>query len=78
MWGMDYVEIFRNYDAMEQDANLLIFIEHDNGRVYNIHEPRINFLSLNKTLKSKVDYILGEYNNNLDNVELYMFCWQAL
>jgi len=71
---MDYVELFRSYDAIEQDANLPIFIEHDNGRVYNIHEPRINLLSLNKTVKSKVDYILGEYNNNLDNVELYMFC----
>ena len=64
-------ELFRCNDATGQDRDLPILIEHDNGKVDYIHEPRINLLSSKKTVKSKVDYILGEYNNHPDNVELY-------
>ncbi len=64
-------ELFRCYDAMGKDKILPILVEHDNGMVGYIRKPRIHLLSSKQTVKSKVDYILGEYNEYPDNIKLY-------
>lgn len=64
-------ELFRYYDATSQDRDLPILVEHDNGMVGYIREPRINLLSAKQTVEKKVDYILGEYHEFPSKDELY-------
>ncbi len=45
-------ELFRCHDVL---------LEHDNGMVGYIREPRINLLTSKQTVEGKVDYILEEY-----------------
>lgn len=54
-------ELFRCHDATGVDYEFPILLEHDNGMVGYIREPRINLLTSKQTVEGKVDYILEEY-----------------
>ncbi len=64
-------ELFRCYDATGFDNCLPILVEHDNGAVGYICEPRINLLSSKQTIEGKVDYILEEYHDHPIREGLY-------
>ena len=55
-------ELFRCYDATGVDHDFPVLVEHDNGMMGYIREPRVNLLTSKQTVKGKVDYILGEYH----------------
>ena len=57
-------ELFRCYDATG-------LLEHDNGMVGYIREPRINLLTSKQTVEGKVDYILEEYHEVSERKCLY-------
>ena len=65
-------ELFRCYEATVIGKNLPILVEHDNGMVGYIREPRIRLLVSKRTVESKVDYILEEYHDNPEKESLYM------
>lgn len=54
-------ELFRCHNATGVDYEFPILLEHDNGMVGYIREPRINLLTSKQTVEGKVDYILEEY-----------------
>ena len=64
-------ELFRCFDATVIDKDLPILVEHDNGMVGYIREPRINLLTSKQTVEGKVDYILEEYHEVHEKESLY-------
>ena len=64
-------ELFREYDATAVDKELPLLIECNNGMVGYIREPRKNLLSSKQTVKSKVEFILQEYNEYQDVKMIY-------
>ena len=54
-------ELFRCYDATGVDNEMPILVEHDNGMVGYICEPRINILQPKQIVKDKVSSILNNY-----------------
>ena len=64
-------ELFRCYDATFIDKDLPILVEHDNGLVGYVREPRINLLTSKQTVAGKVDYILEEYHEVPEKENLY-------
>lgn len=67
-WACAY--LFRCYDAININC-LPVLVEHDNGVVGYIREPRINLLSSKQTIEGKVDYILEGYHKHPKREELY-------
>ena len=64
-------ELFRCYDATGVDNEFPVLLEHDNGMVGYIREPRINLLTSKQTVEGKVNYILSEYHENPKSDGLY-------
>ena len=64
-------ELFRCYDATGVDNEFPVLLEHDNGMVGYIREPRINLLTSKQTVEGKVDYILEEYHEVSERKCLY-------
>ena len=64
-------ELFRCHDATGVDYEFPILLEHDNGMVGYIREPRINLLTSKQTVEGKVDYILEEYHEVSERKCLY-------
>lgn len=64
-------ELFRYYNATSYDRDLPLLVEHYNGMVGYIREPRENLLTSKQTIEGKVDYILGEYHEHPAKEELY-------
>ena len=64
-------ELFRCYDATGVDNEFPVLLEHDNGMVGYIREPRINLLTSTQTVEGKVDYILEEYHEVSERKCLY-------
>ena len=64
-------ELFRCHDATGVDYEFPILLEHDNGMVGYIREPRINLLTSKQTVEGKVDYILEEYHEVSEKKCLY-------
>ena len=64
-------ELFRCYDAIGVDYEFPVLVEHDNGMVGYIREPRIKLLTSQQTVKDKVDYILDEYHEHPKREGLY-------
>ena len=49
-------ELFRCHNATGVDKEFPVLLEHDNGMVGYIREPRINLLTSKQTVEGKVDY----------------------
>ena len=64
-------ELFRSHDATGVDYEFPVLLEHDNGMVGYIREPRINLLTSKQTVEGKVDYILEEYHEVSERKCLY-------
>lgn len=64
-------ELFRCYDATGVDHDFPVLVEHDNGMMGYIREPRVNLLTSKQTVEDKVDYILSEYHENPKSDCLY-------
>ena len=64
-------ELFRCHDATGVDNEFPVLLEHDNGMVGYIREPRINLLTSKQTVEGKVDYILEEYHEVSERKCLY-------
>lgn len=64
-------ELFRCYDATGVDNELPVLVEHDNGMMGYIREPRVNLLTSKQTVEDKVDYILSVYHENPKSDCLY-------
>ena len=58
-------ELFRCYDATDVDHEFPILVEHDNGMVGYIREPRVNLLSPKQNEVGKVNNILYQYHDNV-------------
>ena len=64
-------ELFRCHNATGVDNEFPALLEHDNGMVGYIREPRINLLTSKQTVEGKVDYILEEYHEVSERKCLY-------
>ena len=64
-------ELFRCFDATGVNHELPVLVEHNNGMVGYIREPRINILSSKQMIEGKVDYILEGYHKHPKREELY-------
>ena len=66
-------ELFRCYDATGVDHDFPVLVEHDNGMMGYIREPRVNLLSPKQNEVGKVNNILYQYHDNVrpDNETLY-------
>ena len=58
-------ELFRCYDATGVDHDFPVLVEHDNGMMGYIREPRVNLLSPKQNEVGKVNNILYQYHENV-------------
>ena len=58
-------ELFRCYDATGVDHVFPVLVEHDNGMMGYIREPRVNLLSPKQNEVGKVNNILYQYHDNV-------------
>lgn len=58
-------ELFRCYDATGVDHDFPVLVEHDNGMMGYIREPRVNLLSPKQDEVGKVNNILYQYHDNV-------------
>jgi hypothetical protein len=58
-------ELFRCYDATGVDHDFPVLVEHDNGMMGYIREPRVNLLSPKQNEVGKVNNILYQYHDNV-------------
>ena len=58
-------ELFRCYDATGVDKAFPVLVEHDNGMMSYIREPRVNLLSPKQNEVGKVNNILYQYHDNV-------------
>ena len=57
-------ELFRCYDATGVDHDFPVLVEHDNGMMGYIREPRVNLLRSKQSVEDKVNNILYQYHDN--------------
>lgn len=60
-------ELFRCYDATGVDHDFPVLVEHDNGMMGYIREPRVNLLRSNQSVEDKVNNILYQYHDNVQS-----------
>ena len=60
-------ELFRCYDATGVDHDFPVLVEHDNGMMGYIREPRVNLLSSKQNEVGKVNNILYQYHDNIQS-----------
>ena len=58
-------ELFRCCDAIGVDHDFPVLVEHDNGMMSYIREPRVNLLSPKQNEVGKVNNILYQYHDNV-------------
>ena len=58
-------DLFRCYDATGVDHDFPVLVEHDNGMMGYIREPRVNLLSPKQDEVGKVNNILYQYHDNV-------------
>ena len=58
-------ELFRCYDATGVDHDFPVLVEHDNGMMGYIREPRVNLLRPKQNEVGKVNNILYQYHDNV-------------
>ena len=58
-------ELFRCYDATGVDHDFPVLVEHDNGMMGYVREPRVNLLSPKQNEVGKVNNILYQYHEDV-------------